>query len=124
MIHGMRLDRQLVFAISACLCLTAYAITAALIGWPAIGGDQKDSAISLFERICVYALFGSGLSLFLPGRLLLICALLVVATFENELAQVLRPDRYPSISDATLKSVSAMMGAAVAQAVLMFLPRS
>ena len=119
----MRRNRQLTFAIGFCLGLTTYAIVAALQGWPAIGGHHHNAAGAFIERFCAYALFGTGLSFFLPGRVLLVCALLVISSLSIELSQALRPDRYPSVFYAAQQIFGGIVGAAIAQAVLMFLPR-
>ena len=120
----MRLNCQFILAIGACFILTAYAVVAALKGWPAVGSVHHDLAGAFIERFCLYVLFGAGLSFFLPGRLLLVCALLVVTSFATELSQVLRPDLYPTFFDAAQKIVGGIIGAAIAQTVLMLLPRA
>jgi hypothetical protein len=119
----MRRNRQLTLAIGFCFGLTTYAIVAALQGWPAIGDPHHNAAGAFIERFCAYALFGSGLSFFLPGRVLLVCALLVLSSLSIELSQALRPDRYPSVFYAVQQIIGGIVGAVIAQIVLMFLPR-
>jgi hypothetical protein len=121
MITPMQGSRQFTLAMGACFGLTAYAMVAALKGWPAIG--DRDVAGAFIERCCFYVLFGSGLSFFLPGRLLLATALVIVSSLAMELAQALRPDRYPSVVYAAQQIFGGVVGAAIAQIVLMFLPR-
>ena len=119
----MRRNRQLTLAIGFCFGLTTYAIVAALQGWPAIGDPHHNAAGASIERFCAYALFGSGLSFFLPGRVLLVCAFLVVSSLSIELSQALRPDRNPSLSYVVQQIIGGIVGVAIAQVVLMFLPR-
>jgi hypothetical protein len=64
------LNRQLTIATGLSLALTTYAAVAALKGWPVIGGHHHDGRVTLIERLCVWALFGSALSLLLPGRMM------------------------------------------------------
>ena len=119
----MRLNRQLTIVSGLGLALTTYAAMAALKGWPVIGGHHHDLRVMLIERLCIWALFGSVLSLLLPGRLMFICGFLIVTSLAIELSQILRPDRYPSLFNAAQKILSGMVGATTAQIVLMFLPR-
>jgi hypothetical protein len=119
----MRLNRQLTIATGLGLAVTTYAAVAALKGWPVIGGHNHADGVMLIERLCVWALLGSALSLLLPGRLLLVCGFLIVTSLAIELSQILRPHRYPDLFCAAQKILSGIVGAAIAQIVLMFLPR-
>jgi hypothetical protein len=119
----MRLNRQFTIVTGLGLALATYAAVAALKGWPVIGGHHHGDRVMLIERFCVWALFGSALSLLLPGRLLIVCGFLIVTSLAIELSQIVRPDCYPSLFSAALKILSGIVGAAIAQIVLMFLPR-
>jgi hypothetical protein len=100
----MRLNRQLTIATGLGLALTAYAAVAALKGWPVIGGHHHGDRVMLIERLCVWALFGSALSLLLPGRMMIVCGFLVVTSLAIELSQIVRPDRIPASSALRRKS--------------------
>ncbi|WP_456765806.1 VanZ family protein [Bradyrhizobium sp. USDA 3650] len=123
MIVGMRLNPQLKVVTGLGLALTTYAAVAALKGWPAIVGHHHDDGVMFIERLCLWALLGSMLSLLLPGRPMLVCGFLIVTSLAIELSQILRPDRYPALFSAAQKILSGIVGAAIAQVVLMFLPR-
>jgi hypothetical protein len=121
---GIRMrQKQLIVATAVCLALIVYATLTSLAGRPVLVGHSEAFWIVVIERISAFAVLGSMISFLLPGRAVLTCALVASAAITLELFQFLIPSRDPGFFDALQKIAGGITGAAIAQAVMMFLPR-
>jgi hypothetical protein len=116
-------QRQLIAVTAICLALIVYATLTSLAGRPVLAGHSETYWIVVIERLSAYAVLGLMLSFLLPGRVAVACALVASVAIVLELLQSLIPTRDPGFFDALQKVAGGIAGAALAQAVLMFLPR-
>jgi hypothetical protein len=107
-----------------CLALIVYATLARLAGRPALFGHAETYWAVSIERFSAYGLLGFLLSFLLPGRFTLSCVLAIGVSVVLELLQALTPDHKTTVFEVSQKVVGGIIGAALAQAVLIFLPRS
>lgn len=119
---GMNPNR-LIAAMGICLALIVYATLARLAGRPALFGHAETYWIVAIERFSAYGLLGFLLSFLLPGRFTLSCFLAISVSVVLGILQSLIPD-HETIFEVCQKVVGGIIGAALAQAVLIFLPRS
>ncbi|WP_375314818.1 VanZ family protein [Bradyrhizobium sp. A5] len=114
---------RLIAAMGICLALIVYATLARLAGRPALFGHAETYWIVAIERFSAYGLLGFLLSFLLPGRFTLSCFLAISVSVALGILQSLTPDHETTIFEVCQKVVGGIIGAALAQAVLIFLPR-
>jgi len=115
--------KQLIAATAICVALIIYATLTKLSGRPALAGHHEAYWIVVFERFSAYAVLGFMFSLLLPGRLTMACVLVAGVAIALEILQSFIPTRDAALFDAVQKAAGGFIGATIAQAVLMFLPR-
>lgn len=115
---------KLLVATGICLALIAYASLAALTGRPVLVGHHEAYWVVVIERFSAYALLGFLLAFLLPGRFTYACGLVIGVAVTLELLQALRPDRDAALFDVIQKAAGGVVGVAIAQSVLAYLPRA
>jgi hypothetical protein len=122
MLPAMRQNR-LIAATGICLALIAYATLIRLMGRPALLGHTEPYWAVVAERMSAYGMLGFSLSFLLPGLFALSCALAASVPILLELLLDLIAGRDPAFFDLFQKIAGGIIGVALAQATLAFLPR-
>jgi hypothetical protein len=116
-------QNRLLAATGICLALIAYATLIRLMGRPALLGHTEMYWAVVVERLSAYGILGFSLSFLLPGLFALSCALAASVPILLELLLELIAGREPAIFDLFQKIAGGAIGIALAQAILVFLPR-